>query len=294
MNPEHLACAVRHLHVLSVGQVTHDRYGSEIVAGGCAFFGARCAHALGARVCLLTSFGDDFARQADLDGIDVHAVRGGTTTVFTNIYPPNTPRVQKVESVSRPIGPDDLPDGWEHPDVLFLAPVFGEISPGDPWFSRVNARLRTVCIQGFLKTADSATGIVGPGTPLASGPFFSNADAFFLSEEDITCFGGPGLIDFLRPRAHCVFITRGSDGCDILTPEGFFHVGIYATHAVDPTGAGDTFAAACTLALAAGADPVQSARLGAAAASVVVEFEGSRHMSRIAAAWSRMEMVPDR
>jgi sugar/nucleoside kinase (ribokinase family) len=44
---------------------------------------------------------------------------------------------------------------------------------------------------------------------------------------------------------------------------------------VDPTGAGDAFAAAYLIALDEGADPWQAARFAAAAASFVVEAVGS-------------------
>ncbi len=292
MNAENLAAAIRNLQVLCVGQVTHDRYGDEFVAGGCAFFGARCAHALGARVRLLTSFGEDFTRQADLAGLDVHAVQRGRTTVFTNTYPPGGHRVQRIESVSAPLVLQDLPHGWQEADVLLLAPVFGEIDPAHDWFSRIRARVRAACLQGFMKTAGPAGAVVA-GEPLSRRPFsLAGADAFFLSEEDIACFGDPGLLDFLRARAACVFVTGGEKGCDVLTRDGAFHVGIYPTSAMDPTGAGDTFAGACSLALAAGADPLTAARLGAAAASVVVEFQGSREMPRVAEAWKRFSTFP--
>ncbi|MBU1244352.1 sugar kinase [Myxococcota bacterium] len=282
-----VAARVADLTVLCVGQVTHDRYGADIVAGGCAYFGARCAQALGARVRLLTSVGADFLLDQDLAGLEAHAIRAGATTVFTNTYPEGQARVQRIETVSPPIPLAALPASWDHADVLLLAPVFGEIDPSEPWFSAVHARVRAVCLQGFMKQADPARELVVAGPPLDSLPFFHGADAFFLSEEDIACFGGPGLLDFLRGRARLVFVTRGELGCTIHAPEGTLHAGVFPAAAVDPTGAGDTFAAATACALAAGCDPLTAARLGAAAASFVVEFEGSRDMPAVSQAWKR-------
>jgi sugar/nucleoside kinase (ribokinase family) len=284
VNPGQLAARVAEMTLLCVGQVTHDRYGGDIVAGGCAYFGARCAQALGADVRLLTSVGADFSRDDDLADLEVHALRAGASTVFTNTYPPGKPRVQKIETVSPPIPLTALPAAWRRADALLLAPVFGELDAGEPWFSAVDARVRAVCLQGFMKIADPATELVVAGPPLSSLPFFRGADAFFLSEEDITCFGGDGLMDFLRARARLVYVTRGELGCTIHTPDGILHAGVFPATAVDPTGAGDTFAAATTLGLAAGCDPLTAARLGAAAASLVVEFEGSRDMPAISRA----------
>lgn len=286
MNVHSLRQTVQRCRMLCVGQVTHDRYGADIVAGGCAFFGARCAAGLGAQVRLFTSYGDDFSCSRDLAGLEVHALQGGYTTVFTNLYPPGERRIQKVETVSAPLRAADLPASWRKADVLLLAPVFGEIEPADGWFSLMDAAFRAVCLQGFMKTADAA-GRVTAGVSLRERPFFDRADAFFLSEEDIACFGGPDLLPFLMQRADLVFVTRAQDGCDIYTPGGRLHAGVYPTKAVDPTGAGDTFAAACTLGLFAGLDPGNAARLGAAAASVVVEFQGSRELHRIPEAWPR-------
>ncbi|PKN44300.1 MAG: sugar kinase [Deltaproteobacteria bacterium HGW-Deltaproteobacteria-17] len=286
-----MAARVAGLSVLCVGQVTHDRYGEDLVAGGCAYFGARCARALGARVRLLTSVGDDFLLDRELSGLEVHALRGGATTVFTNTYPEGQARVQRIEAVSPSIPLAALPPSWDHADVLLLAPVFGELDAADPWFSAVKARVRAVCLQGFMKQADPSRQRVVAGPALDSLPFFHGADAFFLSEEDIACFGGPGLLDFLRGRARLVFVTRGELGCTIHAPEGTLHAGVFPTSAVDPTGAGDTFAAATACALAAGGDPLTAARLGAAAASIVVEFEGSRDMPAVSEAWNRFSCL---
>ena len=61
---------------------------------------------------------------------------------------------------------------------------------------------------------------------------------------------------------------------------------------MDPTGAGDVFAAAMLLALARGDDPVSAARLGAAAASIVVEGRGGETLARVGEAWERVARVP--
>ncbi len=234
-----LADDVRALTVLCVGQVTHDRYGDDLVAGGCACFGALCARALGAKVRLLTSVGQDFRLDAALTDLEVHALRGGATTVFTNTYPEGGHRVQKVDAAAPPIPLAALPDAWRAADVLLLAPVFGELDLREPWFTAVDARVRAVCLQGFMKDADPATGLVRAVdekylrsqvtalqvtalqvTALQRPGRRAGVDAVFLSEEDLACFGFPGLLETLRASAPLVFVTRGADGCDVFTPDG--------------------------------------------------------------------------
>jgi sugar/nucleoside kinase (ribokinase family) len=61
---------------------------------------------------------------------------------------------------------------------------------------------------------------------------------------------------------------------------------------VDPTGAGDVFAAGYLFAIAGGAEPVEAARLGAAAASIVVEGVGGERLDRVGEAFERARSVP--
>lgn len=275
---------IQHLHFLAVGQVTHDRYGDQISPGGCAFFGARAAQGLGAQVRLLTSVGADFICDNALKDLEVNGIREGKTTVFTNSYPAGGLRVQHVETQSPPIQFNHLPDSWRKTDALFVAPVFEEINPSEPWFTDIETRFTSVCLQGFMKTARRDTDerrVVIKGQPLDFTNSFQRVDAFFLSAEDIELFGSPGLLDALISRAKYVFVTLGEEGCRIHEGNKVSQSGIYRTNTVDPTGAGDTFAAATTCALACGADALSAAHLGAAAASFVVEKYGSEGLDNI-------------
>jgi sugar/nucleoside kinase (ribokinase family) len=69
-------------------------------------------------------------------------------------------------------------------------------------------------------------------------------------------------------------------------------VGIYPAREVDPTGAGDVFAAAFLTGMARGLDPVEAARLGAAAASIAVEGRATESLGRLADAPGRAVHVP--
>jgi D-beta-D-heptose 7-phosphate kinase/D-beta-D-heptose 1-phosphate adenosyltransferase len=71
-------------------------------------------------------------------------------------------------------------------------------------------------------------------------------------------------------------VTRGEEGVSILLAnQPITTLPATAVEVTDVTGAGDTFVAAFSLALGAGADFVESARLGNAAAGVVVEKVGA-------------------
>ena len=281
--------AILAMDVVAVGHVTHDRYAAELVPGGCAYFGARAAQVLGAQVRFLTAVGEDFALGADLKDMEVLRVTGGATTVFTNEYPPGQPRRQLLETQAPMIDCGDFPSAWARPDVLFLAPVMGEIDPSKPWVSTVDARFVALSMQGFLKKGEGESGrreVVRNPRPLPKS-LFEGVDAVFLSEEEIHFFVDDGFLDDLRCRVPLVFVTLGEKGCRIYTPDRVFHTGVYKTQAEDPTGAGDTFAMSATLALAAGLPSEQAALLGAAAASIVVEGTGSFPLANLQQAYPR-------
>jgi sugar/nucleoside kinase (ribokinase family) len=280
------------LEMLAVGHVTHDRHRDALVAGGSAWYAARVWHALGDRTRLVTAVGDDFVRDDALAGLEARVERRGRTTVFTNLYPEGGPRRQYVETQAPPVSPSLLPAAWAAPDVLFLAPVLGEVDVA-AWLGATRPRLVGAGLQGWLKRAldddDDAPRRVGQRPADVDPERFRGVAAAFLSTEDLD--GDPRWVDRLAAVVPLVFLTRGAGGCDVLTPDGRHRVGVYPTAEVDPTGAGDTFAAGALDALARGASPVEAARFGAAAASVIVEGRGADTAPRLAETFARVAAV---
>jgi D-glycero-beta-D-manno-heptose-7-phosphate kinase len=99
-----------------------------------------------------------------------------------------------------------------------------------------------------------------------------------------------------RTGARSVVVTRGNQGLALFTegePAAFVPAsGGEGEEVTDANGAGDTVAAALTLALAAGAAPVDAARLANHAGGVVVMKPGAATLTREellrqARAWSR-------
>jgi sugar/nucleoside kinase (ribokinase family) len=87
-----------------------------------------------------------------------------------------------------------------------------------------------------------------------------------------------GLQEFaeaaLYPQVDCgcpLFITLGADGC-LVADGGESHLvpAVRVPPPIDTVGAGDTFLAAMTVGMAAGALPVEAARLGHLAAAVTI------------------------
>jgi sugar/nucleoside kinase (ribokinase family) len=265
--------------ILSVGHVTHDRYGNRLVPGGSVYYGARAQHALGARVRVVTVVGDDFACDEAWDDLEVNVRRSGKTTLFTNDYSASGIRVQRLEAQAPEVSPAQLPDDWRDADLLHLAPVIGEVRL-ESWLGAIRARVTGIGVQGWIRKA-------GANETVVQTPW--DVDASLLGRIDVACVGEEDLrdqgdlLDRLCRSIAIVAFTHGKRGCDLIVHGKTTKIGIYdGAHEVDPTGAGDVFAAGLMLGIARGMTAVDAARLGAAAASIVVEGEAGTALPRIA------------
>jgi 1D-myo-inositol 3-kinase len=280
------------LTTLAVGHITHDRFGERTLPGGCAYYAARTWQALGARSRLAAVVGEDFACQDALAGLDTRIERRGRTTVFTNLYPDSGPRIQFVEALAPPVIPDEIPKEWRRPDVLFLGPVLNEVDI-QSWKQAVDARLVAIGVQGYIRAAGEADEmdrkkviprLWSPGRAKLSG-----VDVACLSDEDLA--GQGDLLQRLCKALPIVALTHERRGCDIIEAGKKTWVGIHPAREVDPTGAGDTFAAGLLFGLAQGRGSPEAARLGAACASIIIEGVAGENFHRMQEAFVRAKHI---
>jgi hypothetical protein len=271
--------------LITVGHVTHDRYGDDIVAGGCAFYAARTQAALGADVHLVTAVGDDFACDDALAGLTVDVTRGGVTTLFTNLYPEGSLRVQRIEAMA---------------PMVRAAGAPARRGAGAPGAGAARDRPRGVARGGRRSSGgDRGAGLDQGSRPRGDG----GADAVAGRRRALGAGGVRGVRRGGPRRA-------GRPARPAVPPRA--GGGVHARQArlrrdrarrdhprrhlpdaveVDPTGAGDTFAAGFFLGLAEGRTPVDAAKLGAAAASIVVEGRGGATLPRIGEAHARVAQI---
>lgn len=273
-------------NVVLCGNVTLDRTPEGLVPGGPAYYAGQAWRALGAQVRVLTAANGDFPAEA-LRGIESAMVGSSSTTVFHNRYAADGARTQRVEAQAGALSPRNLPPAWGRPDVLHVVPVLSEVDPAS-FRAALRPRLTGLCAQGLVRVVGADGTVTQP--PWDPPPsLLSAVDAVVLSEDDVR--GQGDLLDRLVRAVPVVAFTRGARGCDIIERGRTTRVGVFPVQEVDPTGAGDVFAAGFLFAMAQGAAPAEAARLGAAAASVVVEGPGGATLGRVGEAFTRRETV---
>jgi 1D-myo-inositol 3-kinase len=273
--------------VLVCGHVTLDRLGGGTHAGGSAYYAGRALAGLGARPKVFTAAGPDFPLHA-LAGLESHVAPASATTSFENLYAADGARTQRVLAAAPPLDPARLPAAWRSPDLLLLAPVLGEVDV-TAFAAAAHAPFVGVCVQGLLREV-APDGAVHPRPIPPGGAGLSAAGAAVVGEDDVR--GSPELVARLAAAVPVVAFTQGARGCEVIVRGRSHRVGVHPAREVDPTGAGDVFAAAFFLALAGGEDPLDAARLGAAAASIAVEGRAGEALGRIREAFERAARVP--
>jgi 1D-myo-inositol 3-kinase len=232
---------------------------------------------------VLTSAGRDFEPARDLPGVAAFVARSSSTTRFVNEYDDDGTRRQVMSARADALDLNVLPDGWRDPDVLFLAPVAGEI-PGRTALAFA-AEVVGAGAQGWLRATD-ARGAVTPSDWTDPGGDLAGVHFLFLSKYDLR--DPDGAADLLR-YVPMIAVTRGWEGLTLLTHQGTHDVPALPRTEVDPTGAGDVFAAACLLRYQETGDPLEAAAFGACAASCVVEGVGTSTLGDRAEVERRLE-----
>jgi pfkB family carbohydrate kinase len=255
---------VRHADIhpdfLTIGHVTRDLApdGSWRL-GGAVTYAALTASRLGLRAAIVTSAPPDVlaALDAVLPDIPLSVVPSDDATTFENIYTPKG-RQQYLRGQAARLTLAAVPAAWRDAPIVLLGPLAQEIDADIiPAFPR---SLVGAAPQGWLRQWDD-NGLVTP-TPLTNANLMRPMQALILSREDFIPVHVSGderqrlvsqadaTIRGIAQVVPLVVVTCGAQGA-ILWERGV-ESGLfpgYPAREVDPTGAGDVFAAACLCAL---------------------------------------------
>ena len=253
---------------VAIGHVTLDRIGDASRPGGAALFAAVAAHRLGLSVGLLTSHGDDFPLDLIPPKIEVVSIPAADTSRFEHRLDAEG-RVSHVRAVAGRLTTADVPDDWRGAALTLLAPVLDEVDP-------MIATLFTegavgAAAQGWLRHA-ARDGLVVPRTWRSPERLLQSVQALFLSREDIR--GQESEVVEWFQRTPIGVLTADRDGALLFVNGERYEVRPRPAREVDPTGAGDVFAATFLVQYQRDGDPWQAAVAAACAGSLAVEGAG--------------------
>jgi 1D-myo-inositol 3-kinase len=257
---------------LAIGHVTIDLLRSGPTVGGSVSYAALAATRLGCRAAVLTSAGDEVDWPSLLPGVEIHRLPSPSTTRFENRYVAGN-RQQRLLGMAAEIQPGDVPAPWLHSAIVHLAPVVHEVGPH---FSRLfAASLVGLTPQGLLREWDG-DGQVRQGKWQEDGAVLSGCRVVIFSEEELA--GDPDFLSICRKRVPITLLTRGARGATLFLGSQLRDFPAYPVEEVDPTGAGDVFAAAFLIEYHRTGDPAAAAAFACCAASFAVERPGTEGM----------------
>ena len=260
---------------VAMGHVTLDHFGETIRPGGAVLYAAVTAQRLGLSAGILTSHGADFPLDLVPPQIEVVTVDAPVTTIFDHRLD-GARRTMRRPVAARVLMRDHVPEDWRDAGLVLLAPVLDEV---DPAVSEMfgNATMAAAA-QGWLRAA-------GPDGEVRSQRWepprtlLGRLQALFVSDEDV--LGQEEQILKWIERLPVGAVTAGAAGALLYVNGDRYEVRPRPAREVDPTGAGDVFAAAFIIRYHFEGDPWQAAAAASCAASLSVESQG----------WST---VPDR
>jgi hypothetical protein len=207
-----------------------------------------------------------------LPDIDVINVASERSTQMRNVYEEGRRRQQMPQRAAR-IGAQHLPDDWRRAPIVLLGPVAGELD--DALASCFTDSLVGAGAQGWLRHTGTGARVQPiPPERWNDEPVLRCVRALFVSDEDVPADKANAALQRWCGIVETVAFTRGYDGADVCHKSEWRHVDAFPVKAVDPTGAGDIFAAAFLIRLHETGDAWEAARFASCAASFVVEGEG--------------------
>ena len=261
---------------LVIGHLVQDKVAGGYRLGGTAAYASLTAHRLGLRTAILTRVAADLDLSSLPPDIEVHRLPSPQTTVFENIYSGGH-RTQCVWARAEPIAATDVTPELRAARVVFLGPVVAEV---EEEVARCFPRsLVAISAQGWLRTvaADGRVGQLSPRQwqPSASGGLLRHSQALFVSQEDLPPAETEETLARWAAQVPILLFTLGYRGARLSWNNRWQQVPAFPAREVDPTGAGDIFAAAFLARYLETDDVAQASLFAAAAAAVSVEAVGT-------------------
>jgi 1D-myo-inositol 3-kinase len=272
---------------LVVGHVTKDLQEGGYTIGGTVTFASLTARNLGERTAVVTRASPDLSFNPLYQGIEVLRLPSPVTSTFQNLYSTDGTRTQFLRAVAGQIKAEDIPPAWRKARIVLLGPLTDELEG-----SIVEVfphALIGVTPQGWMRRWDEE-GRVFPKPWDGAAEVLTRAQVVIFSEKDVQ--REENVIQSYARMADILVITHGPGGATVYHRDEVRHLPAFETMEVDPTGAGDVFAAAYLIELRRSGDPYAAAHFSNCVASFVVEKPGTEGIPTLKQVERRLTQFP--
>jgi sugar/nucleoside kinase (ribokinase family) len=256
--------------IAALGHITRDVVdGAEPRPGGGVFYAARALARLGADAHVEASCSAEhrptFVPQIEAFGLPTTWHESSTTTAYSFHYEGDR-RIMWQDAVGDPWTPEQAVTAAADASWIDVCALTRTDFPDETLAAlATDGRRLLVDLQGLVRTAT-----IGPlHTDSHIGDVLHHVEVLKLNDEEAETLVGSAdptkLHDLGVPE---VILTLGSQGAWVVTQALEEHVPAVPVEGdVDPTGAGDTYSVTYIVQRAAGAEPVEAARVAAATVS---------------------------
>ncbi|MFA9402132.1 MAG: PfkB family carbohydrate kinase [Anaerolineales bacterium] len=268
-----MVASYRSVDYLIIGHVTKDLTANGPALGGTATYSSLTALALGKRAAIITSGGPDLDLHP-LSEVSIHLVPSQDSTIFANEYLPEG-RLQSIRATAASLTSTDIPDKWRVAPIVHIAPMANEVD-----YSILDMFPQAlICLtpQGWLRRWGPSGEVWLENWKIIQDQI-SRASAVVFSIEDLE--GNEEAIEQISRICEILAITDGSRGARVFWADEWRQIPAPAAEEIDPTGAGDIFAAAFFIFLNDGHSPWAAARLANHLAAFSVSRSGIASIPR--------------
>ncbi len=287
------------LQFLTLGHVTRDLHtDGSFSLGGTVTFAALTAYRLGLAAGIVTCASADLMQELALTlpniALAVHPT--AETTTFINQYIQGF-RTQYLQARADTLETTDVPLSWLDAPIVLLGPLAQEIAPElVTLFRRRSGAIIAATPQGWLRRWD-ADGRVWPTPWETAEQILPLLDVLILSHDDLLPFANgnrqeaDAIVREWSMRVPLLVATDGRHGATLFRHGVIQHFPAYGAQEIDPTGAGDVFAAAFLVALYRHGNAEQAVDFANCVASFSIEQEGVQGIPTMERVEGRMKRI---
>lgn len=283
---------------LTIGHVTRDIHPDHSFSlGGTVAFAALTARQLGLTAAIVTCADAKLFAELPtrLPEIGVAGYISETTTTFVNEYHEGF-RTLYLHARADELHGNDIPDVWHNTPIVMLGPVAQELtSTVIKLFPRRPGAIIAATPEGWLRRWDD-NGHVWSAPWTEAEELLPLLDVLILSYDDLLPFANGNLTDADTILTQWSFkiplliATNGRHGATLFQHDMTEQFHSYPTIEVDPTGAGDVFAAAFLIDLYKNGDPRAAVKFANCMASLSIEHEGTMGIPTMETVMKRLRL----